>query len=38
MQQQWRKYKHDNFYADGIEYEDLMDSLIKIGTLYENNA
>ena len=38
MQQQWKRYKHDNFYAEGIEYKDLIEALIKVGTLYEENA
>ena len=31
MKKQWEKYKKDNFYAEGIEYEHLIDTLYKLG-------
>lgn len=33
MKNQWRKYQKNNFYADGIEYNDLIDSLNRIGNI-----
>ena len=36
MKKQWERYKKDNFYAEGIEYEELIDSLIRVGELLEN--
>lgn len=34
MKNQWRKYKKNNFYADGIEYADLISALERIGEIY----
>jgi len=31
MKKQWDRYKKDNFYAEGIEYEDLIESIKTIG-------
>lgn len=36
MKKQWERYKKDNFYAEGIEYEELIESLIKVGEIFEN--
>ena len=33
MKKQWNRYQKDNFYADGITYEDLIGSLTKVGQL-----
>ncbi len=35
MKKQWERYKKDNFYAEGIEYDELMESLIKVGEVLE---
>lgn len=35
MQNQWRKYQNNNFYAEGIEYKDLMESIKKVGEIYD---
>ena len=34
MKNQWERYKKDNFYAKGIEYKDLIESLIKVGEVF----
>ena len=31
MQKQWERYKKDNFYAEGINYTDLIESLKEVG-------
>lgn len=31
MQKQWKRYKKDNFYAEGINYTDLIESLKEVG-------
>ncbi len=36
MQRQWKAYQKDNFYAQEIKYEDLIESLNKIGEIYDN--
>ena len=33
MKKQWERYKKDNFYAEGIEYYDLIESIKEIGKL-----
>ena len=33
MKKQWEKYQKDNFYAKGIEYNDLLESLEQIGKI-----
>lgn len=33
MRKQWKKYQKDNFYANDIEYSDLIESLKSIGDL-----
>lgn len=30
----WEKYKKDNFYAQGIEYSDLINAINKVGQIY----
>lgn len=35
MQNQWRRYQKNNFYAEGIEYEELLESIKKIGEVYD---
>ena len=34
MKNQWERYRKDNFYAKGIEYKDLIESLIKVGEVF----
>ncbi len=34
MQRQWERYKKNNFYAESIEYRDLIDSLSKVGKIF----
>ena len=36
MKKQWERYQKNNFYAEGIEYKDLIGSLKKIGKILEN--
>lgn len=36
MQQQWKKYQKDNFYAEGIEYNDLVNAINKVGEIFED--
>ena len=33
MKKQWERYKKDNFYAEGIEYYELIESIKEIGRL-----
>lgn len=35
MKKQWERYKKNNFYAEGIEYKDLIESLKQIGNILE---
>lgn len=35
MQEQWKKYQKDNFYAREISYEDLIESIKKVGQVME---
>ena len=37
MKKQWERYQKNNFYAEGIEYKDLIESLKKIGKIIDNN-
>lgn len=37
MQKQWKGYQQDNFYAEEIKYEDLIESLSKVGTIFDEN-
>lgn len=34
MKKQWKRYQKDNFYAKEIEYNDIIESLQKIGQVY----
>ena len=36
MKKQWERYQKNNFYAEGIKYEDLIKSLKRIGQVLEN--
>ena len=36
MKKQWVRYQKNNFYAEGIKYEDLIKSLKQIGEVLEN--
>lgn len=33
MKKQWEKYQKNNFYAEEIKYEDLIESIKNIGQL-----
>lgn len=35
MMNQWRRYQKNNFYAEGIEYEDLIESIRVVGEIYD---
>ena len=35
MKNQWRRYQKNNFYADGIEYNDLIESLRIVGEIFD---
>ena len=35
MMNQWRRYQKNNFYAEGIEYEDLIESIIVVGEIFD---
>lgn len=36
MKNQWKRYQKNNFYAEGIEYEDLMKSIKEVGEVYDS--
>lgn len=36
MRQQWKRYQKDNYYAEGIEYDDLMNAIRKVGEIFKN--
>ncbi len=36
MQQQWKRYQKDNFYAEEIEYKDLINAISKVGEIFDN--
>ena len=36
MKNQWKRYQKNNFYAEGIEYEDLMKSIKEVGEIYDS--
>lgn len=36
MKNQWKRYQKNNFYAEGIEYEDLIESVKVVGNVYDN--
>ena len=35
MQQQWKRYQKDNFYAEEIEYNDLINAISKVGKIFD---
>ena len=35
MMNQWRRYQKNNFYAEGIEYEDLIESIRIVGEIFD---
>ena len=36
MRQQWKRYQKDNFYAEEIEYNDLINAISKVGKIFDN--
>ena len=36
MRQQWKRYQKDNFYAEEIEYKDLINAISKVGEIIDN--
>lgn len=36
MRQQWKRYQKDNFYAEEIEYRDLINAISKVGEIFDN--
>lgn len=36
MRQQWKRYQKDNFYAEEIEYKDLINAISKVGEILDN--
>ena len=36
MQQQWKRYQKDNFYAEEIEYNELINAISKVGEIFDN--
>lgn len=36
MRQQWKRYQKDNFYAEEIEYKDLINAISKVGEVFDN--
>ena len=36
MQQQWKRYQKDNFYAEEIEYKELINAISKVGEIFDN--
>ena len=36
MRQQWKRYQKDNFYAEEIEYNDLINTISKVGEIFDN--
>lgn len=37
MKNQWKRYQKNNFYAEGIEYEDLIESIKIVGEIFDEN-
>jgi len=35
MMNQWKRYQKNNFYAEGIEYEDLIESIRVVGEIFD---
>ena len=36
MRQQWKRYQKDNFYAEKIEYNELINAISKVGKIFDN--
>lgn len=36
MRQQWKRYQKDNFYAEEIEYKELINAISKVGEIFDN--
>ena len=36
MRQQWKRYQKDNFYAEEIEYNGLINTISKVGEIFDN--
>ena len=36
MRQQWKRYQKDNFYAEEIEYTELINAISKVGEIFDN--
>ena len=36
MRQQWKRYQKDNFYAEEIEYKELINAISKAGEIFDN--
>ena len=36
MRQKWKRYQKDNFYAEEIEYNDLINAISKVGEIFDN--
>lgn len=36
MQQQWKRYQKNNFYAEEIEYNGLINAISKVGEIFDN--
>lgn len=36
MRQQWKSYQKDNFYAEEIEYKELINAISKVGEIFDN--
>lgn len=36
MRQQWKRHQKDNFYAEEIEYKDLINAISKVGEIFDN--
>lgn len=36
MRQQWKRYQKDNFYAEEIEYDELINTISKVGKIFDN--
>lgn len=36
MRQQWKRYQKDNFYAEEIEYKELINAISKVGKIFDS--
>lgn len=36
MRQQWKRYQKDNFYAEEIEYDELINAISKVGKIFDS--